>query len=168
MLGYAYYKGFIVEQDFHKAVELIKEAAQANFDEAHYVLANIYANGQGIAKNYGNAVKHYRMAVSQGHIQSMTELARILTEGRMFPQNLIQAHILYNIASVYGAHDAAQNRDALEPALKMEQLLEAQNTAESYKPKPSELTLYIRQTFGHNICLYIDDNIKEKQIAHNE
>ncbi len=162
MLGYAYYKGFVVEQDFHKAVRLIKEAADANFDEAHYIFAKIYANGEGITKNYGNAVKHYRAAISQGHISSMMELATILKEGKMFPQNLIQAHILYNIASVYGDKIAGEYRDSLEKVLKLEDLLEAQNTAEQYRPNPSELTKYIRQTFGQNICQYIDQNLTRK------
>lgn len=162
MLGYAYYKGFIVEQDFHKAVPLIRDAANAHFDEAHYILANIYANGEGIAKNYGNAVKQYRAAIAQGHVPSMTELAYILKEGKLFPQNLMQAHILYNIASVYGASDAAAHRDALEQVLKLEDLLEAQNAAEAYRENPSELTKYIRQTFGPNIRLYIDDNLTKK------
>ncbi len=162
MLGYAYYKGFVVEQDLHRAVQLIRDAANAHFDEAHYVFANIYANGEGIAKNYGNAVKQYRAAISQGHVPSMIELAYILKEGKLFPQNLMQAHILYNIASVYGANEAAAHRDSLEQVLKLEDLLEAQNAAEAYKENPSELTKYIRQTFGPNIRQYIDDNLKPK------
>ncbi|MBR2299924.1 MAG: sel1 repeat family protein [Alphaproteobacteria bacterium] len=161
MLGYAYYKGFIVEQDFYQAVKLIRDASNAGFDEADYIFANIYANGNGIAKNYGNAIKHYRSAVSQGNVASMMELAQILAEGKMFPRNLIQAHILFNIASVYGAQNAAEYRDELEPALKMEELLEAQNAAESFKESPSELTQYIRQTFGPNIRLYIDRNLEK-------
>ena len=161
MLGYAYYKGFVVEQDFHEAVKLIRDAAAANFDEAHYIFANIYANGDGIAKNYGNAVKHYRAAIAQGNVESMLELAQILSEGRMYPKNLIQAHILYNIASVYGAPNAAQYRDELEGALKLEELLQAQNTAENYHESLSELTQYIRQTFGENIRQYIDKNISK-------
>lgn len=159
MLGYAYYRGFVVDQDLHEAVNLIRDAAAANFDEAHYVFANIYANGDGIAKNYGNAVKHYRAAISQGNVESMLELAQILSEGRMYPKNLIQAHILYNIASVYGAPGAAEYRDDLEGALKLEELLEAQNTAENYHESLSELTQYIRQTFGPNIRQYIDKNL---------
>ena len=162
MLGYAYYKGFVVEKDYHKAVELIKEAATAKFDEAEFVFANIYANGNGIAKNYGNAVKYYRSAVGQGHVESMMRLADILKEGKMFPQNPVQAHILYNIASVYGATEAAEKRDSLEKVLKLEQLLEAQAVAENYKENPSELTQYIRQTFGKNVCRYIDDNLNKK------
>lgn len=164
MLGYAYYRGFVVQQDFHKAVQLIRKSADANFDEAHYVMANIYANGEGIAQNYGSSVKHYRAAISQGNVESMMELAQILTEGKMFPQNLVEAHVLYNIASVYGAPQAAENRNTIEEALQLEGLLEAQNVAEGFKESPSELTQYIRKTFGPNIRLYIDNNLRHKGV----
>lgn len=162
MLGYAYYKGVGVEQDYYEAVDLIREAAKADFDEAQYIFATIYINGDGITQNYGNAVKYYRMAIAQGNVPAMMDLADILVQGKMFPRNLVQAHILYNIASVYGATNAAENRDSIEPSLKLEELLEAQNAAESYHESPSELTQYIRQTFGSNVRKYIDDNMPKK------
>ena len=162
MLGYAYYKGIGVEQNYYEAVNLIRDAANADFDEAQYVFATIYMNGEGIAQNYGNAVKYYRMAIAQGNVQAMMDLAEILKEGKVYPQNLVQAHILYNIASVYGVKQAAEQRDELETSLQLEQLLEAQNAAENYQESPSELTQYIRQTFGSNVRKYIDDNKPKK------
>lgn len=162
MLGYAYYRGFVVDRDFHTAINLIRDAANANFDEAQFILAQMYENGEGIAKNYGNMVKYYRAAIAQGHVESMMNLAAILAEGRIYPKNIMQAHILYNIASVYGAKDAAEKRDSLERMLKIEELLEAQTAAENYRPGPSELTTYIRQTFGTNIRQYIDENLKKR------
>lgn len=162
MLGYAYYKGFRVPQDYYKAIDLIKQAAAIDFDEAQYMLAIMYTNGQGIAQNYGNAVKYFRAAALQGNIDAIMALANIFTEGTMYPRNLIQAHIFYNIASVYGAKGAAERRNALSAELKIEELLQAQSQAESFKEKPSELTSYIRQTFGNNIRRYIDENIKQK------
>lgn len=162
MLGYVYYKGFHMPQDYYKAVSLIKEAAAIKFDEAQYMLAMMYANGQGIAQNYGNSVKYLRAASSQGNVDAMMVLANILAEGTMYPRDLIQAHILYNIASVYGAKGAAEKRDTIAGALKIEELLQAQSQAEAFKAQPSELTSYIRQTFGNNIRRYIDENIKQK------
>lgn len=162
MLGYAYYQGIGVEKNYYEAVNLIRDAANAGFDEAQYMFATIYVNGKGIAQNYGNAVKYYRMAIAQGNVQAMMDLAEILTEGKMYPKNWVQAHILYNIASVYGVKQATEYRDALEKSLKLEELLDAQNAAENYHENPSELTQYIRQTFGSNIRQYIDDNKSKK------
>lgn len=158
MLGYAYYTGFQVPQDYYKAVSLMREASAAQFDEAQYMLGLMYMKGHGIAKNYGNAMKYFREAFNQGNVSATMILGDILTQGVMYPKNLIQAHIYYNIASVYGAPHAAERRDALESSLKIEDLLPAQSQAESFKPQPSELTAYIRQTFGGNIRRYIDEN----------
>ena len=167
MLGYAYYTGFIVEQDYHKAVELIKDAANAKFDVAQYLLAVMYQNGQGIAKNYGNAVKNYRLAVSQGNVSAMMELGEIFAQGRTYPKNDYMAHILFNIASVYNAEGADVKRDEVELNIKIEQLLEAQTTAENYTEKPSELTTYIRQTYGKDVRIYIDENLKKQHRGKN-
>lgn len=158
MLAYAYYKGFYMPQDYYKAVALMRESANAHFDEAQYMLGIIYMNGHGIAKNYGNAVKHFKNAANQGNVDALMIMANILEQGTIYPKDVIQAHIYYNVASVYGAPGAAQRRDALESALKIEELLQAQSYAENFKPEPSELTTYIRQTFGGNIRRYIDEN----------
>ncbi len=162
MLGYIYYKGFQVEPDYHKAIELIKESAAANFDEAQYVLALMYINGHGIAQNYGKAVKYLRQAQAQGHMAATMALADILAAGTRYPKNIGQAHIFYNIAAVTNTPSAAERRDELEKSLKIEELLAAQSAAEKYQPKPSELTTYIRQTFGNNVRRYIDENMEKK------
>lgn len=163
MLGYAYYKGFVVDVNLRQATKLIKEAAKASFDEAELVLANMYLNGDGITKNYGHAVKFYRAAAAQGNTEAMLILGDILAEGRVYPQNLPQAHVFYNIASVYGISQASDKRDALESEIQLEELLEAQTSAGKYRPKPSELTTYIRKTFGTHIRRYIDDNLAKQK-----
>jgi len=163
MLGYAYYMGFIVEQNYHKAIILIKEAANANFDIAQYMLGIMYRDGNGIAKNYGNAVKNLRLSVNQGNVPAMMELGTIYKEGTIYPKNDYRAHILFNVASVYDAPDADIYRDEVEKNLKIENLLQAQTAAEKFKEKPSELTKYIRQTYGSDVRIYIDENIKKQK-----
>lgn len=160
MLGYAYYKGFMVKQDNQKAINLIRNASNANYDDAQYVLAVMYLNGQGVTKNYGNAVKLLYSAVEQGNVDAMVTLGDILALGVIYNKDLYRAHILFNIASVRGAPKAAEKRDILEKSLKIEEFLSAQAEAEKYSEKPSELTVYIRRTFGTNIRSYIDESIK--------
>lgn len=160
MLGYAYYKGFMVKQNNQKAINLIRDAAAANYDDAQYVLAVMYLNGQGVTKNYGNAVKFLYSAVDQGNVDAMVTLGDILALGIIYNKDLYRAHILFNVASVRGAPKAAEKRDVLEKSLKIEEFLAAQSEAEKYSEKPSDLTVYIRRTFGTNIRSYIDDSIK--------
>ena len=159
MLGYAYYRGFVVPQNYKKAFELIREPANAGYDEAQLVLAQMYLYGEGITKNYGNAVKYLGRSFMQGNVEAMTLLADILATGNVYPKNIYQAHVLYNIASVKGAEHAADNRDALEKAMKINEILQAQAEAEAFQTKPQDLTTYIRKTFGNDIKSYIDDQM---------
>lgn len=163
MLGYAYYKGFVVPQDYEKAFKLIKAAAgpHSQIDEAQLVLAEMYALGRGTVQNYQNALNTYRMAVAQSNMDAIMTLAKIYADGVICPKNLGLAHSLYNIASSKNIPNAAQRRDALTTEMKLEELAQAQETAQSYQSSPSELTLYIRQTYGSNIRQYIDSNINK-------
>ena len=162
MLGYAYYKGFTLERDNYAAFTLIKDAADegAEFDEAQYILAEMYANGYGSVQNYVNAVNYYSKAVEQGNTDAYVDLAKIYAEGRFAQQNMVKAHTLFNIAASEGNTKAAQIRDEIGARLKLEVLLLAQTEAQSFKPAPSELTTYVRQTFGNNVRNYIDKHIK--------
>lgn len=165
LLGYAYFKGFVVEQNYKKAIALIREAANAEYDDAEYMLGYMYLNGLGITKNYGNAVKYFNLAFNQGNVDAMMELGNILAAGTMYTQDVYHAHILFNIASVHGISSAVEKRDFLEKKLKIEEVLQAQAEAENFKEKPSELTLYIQQTFGKNIRHYIDENLSKAKLA---
>lgn len=162
MLGYAYYRGFQVEQNYHKAVELIRAASDAKFDEAQHIMAMMYLNGQGIAQNYGNAVKYLKVATSQGNLDATMQLGDILAAGTIYPKDLLFAHTLFNIAAIDNVPYAAQKRDFVTKSLKIDELLEAQTEAEKFKAQPSELTSYIRQTFGYNIRRYIDENMASR------
>ena len=161
MLGYAYFKGFIVEKNYKKAMALIREAANAKYDDAEYMLGYLYLKGLGITKNYGNAVKYFRRASDQGNVDAMLELGNILAAGTMYTQDLYRAHILFNIASVHGVSSAVEKRYYLDKKMKIEDVLQAQSEAENYKARPSELTSYIKQTFGENIRNDIDDNLSK-------
>lgn len=155
MMGYAYYRGYVVSKDFHKAFELFNQAA-VSYDEAQYELAQRYINAEGTPRNYGNAVKFLKQAALQGHVKSMNELGNILAEGTAYQKNEYQAYIWFNIASVYGIEESAQKRDFLEKKLKIEEILQAQAAAETFHPQPTEMTSYIKQTFGQDLGSYID------------
>lgn len=161
MLGYAYYLGFVYEQNYDQAFKLIKSAAEnnSNLDEAQIVLADMYIKGTGTVQNYMKGIASFRSAVNQGNSEAFMKLADIYAKGKITPQNLIMAHSLYNVASVMEEPGAAEKRDEIGKKLKLEMLLQAQANAQNFKEAPSELTLYVRRTFGFNIRSYIDMNI---------
>lgn len=156
MVGYAYYVGKLRPKDYAKAASFMRVAAQNNYDDAQYVLSKMYINGWGMPQNYGNAVKNLRGAVSQGNVPAMVDLGDIFALGEKYTKDIQGAHVLFNLAAVRGANGAVEKRDLLESKLKITELLQAQAEAENFKEKPSELTSYIRKTFGRNIKSYID------------
>lgn len=164
MLGYAYYKGFVVEQNNDEAFKLISATAlgDSNLDEAQIVLAEMYIKGKGTVQNYTNGVKSYRMAINQGNTEAYMRLAEIYKNGKIYNENPITAHALYNIAAVHEAPNAAEERDKIAKKLKLEELIQAQTEAQNFNETPSELTQYVRQTYGYNIRNYIDINFQPK------
>ncbi len=156
MVGYAYYTGKLRPQDYNKAAPLIKAAASSGFDEAQYVLAQMYMKGLGYPQNYGNAVKNLKLAVSQGSVEAMMVLGNILALGEQYTKDVYTAHVMFNLAAVRGMPGAAERRSVLEEKMKIDEILQAQSEAENYAPKPSDLSSYIRQTFGTNVRYYID------------
>ena len=157
MLGYAYYTGKLRPQDYNKALPMIRRAAGAGFDEAQYILALMYINGLGTPQNYGNGVKNLQQAVAQGNAEAMMALGNILALGEKYTKDVYTAHVMFNLASVRGMPGAAEHRSVLETKMKIDEILQAQSEAEKYTPKPSELSNYIRQTFGANVRYYIDE-----------
>lgn len=165
MLGYAYYKGFVVEPDYNKAYKLIKSAAtgKSQIDEAQLILAHLYVGGIGTVQNYNSAVSLYRSAVNQDNIEAIMTLAAVYNEGKITPQNQVLAHALYNIAAARNVPGAAQKRDEIAENMQLEMLTNAQSIAQNFKTSPSELTSYIRQTYGYNIRSYIDINMPDNK-----
>jgi TPR repeat protein len=155
MVGYAYYIGKLREKNYVKAAPMIKKAADMGFDEAQLIMAEIYANGYGFPQNYGNAVRYLRNAVDQGSTVAMMHLADILSSGNMYNKDIASAHILYNLAAVRGVSGAAEKRALLEKTMKINDVLRAQADAESYVEKPSEVTKYVRQTYGDNVRSFV-------------
>ena len=157
MYGYALYTGKLRAQNFAAAAPLIRKAADAGFDEAQYVVALMYINGLGFPQHYGNAVRYLRRAAEQGNVEAMMTLGDIYARGEKYKKDVYLAHIFFNLAAVRGAPTAAEKRSVLEEKMKIEEVLQAQTEAENFREKVSEMTSYIRQTFGSNIRSFIDE-----------
>jgi hypothetical protein len=63
---------------------------QAFGAEAQYSLANSYAMGQGVAQDNVEAVKWYRKAAEQGHVEAQLILGRMYFNGDGVPENAVE------------------------------------------------------------------------------
>lgn len=66
---------------------------------SQYAVADMYANGEGIAKKYKKAVEWFRLSAEQGYIHAQYRLARMYEEGKGIKQNYGEAYKWYSIAS---------------------------------------------------------------------
>ncbi len=152
MIGCALYHGTFIPRDYIKAAPMIKAAADAGLDEAQILLADIYIKGQGYPQNYANAVKYLNYAVTQGNVQAMLRLADIYSGIIKYPSDIVIAHTLYNLAYVRGIQNAQSRINQLQAKMSIDQLMQAQQEASNYQEKPSQLTSYVHQTFGNELC----------------
>ncbi|WP_156909309.1 tetratricopeptide repeat protein [Ottowia thiooxydans] len=67
--------------DLKQAIKLLKTAAGADIDDAHFDLAYCYEVGLGIRKNLRTAYRHYLAAALNGDEEAHAEVGRCLYYG---------------------------------------------------------------------------------------
>ena len=119
MLARLYQDGEGIPQDFKKAVNWYKRAAEQEIGDdklaflgirtAQYNLGLMYKNGKGVQQNDQEAVKWYRLAAKLGDADAQNNLGNMYAEGRGAEQNSVRAYMWYFIASMNGNADGKSN-----------------------------------------------------------
>jgi TPR repeat protein len=68
-------KYFVRYKNYSKALEYWNKAAGLGDVEAHYLLSNMYATGEGVVKDEKEAVRHSEVAAIAGHPRARYNLA---------------------------------------------------------------------------------------------
>ena len=67
-LGYMYYEGKVVEQDYAEAIKWFKQAAKQHYEYSEYILGKCYYEGcGGVVKNTQKGIELLRRAANQKH-----------------------------------------------------------------------------------------------------
>jgi hypothetical protein len=121
--------------DFQSALAIWQPMAELGDVIARYCLSVMYAKGQGVSQDFGEAIGWFEKAV--GHAASwylkQYNLGNSYAEGQDVPQNLFLAYIYFELASAHGGSDAIANRDAIAATLTPDQIVEAQQVAREFK-----------------------------------
>ncbi len=67
--------------DSRAAIEILRPSADHGYAMAQLALGNLYAGGNGIARNLKSAVAWYRKAAEQGNVPAQNNLARMYLRG---------------------------------------------------------------------------------------
>jgi len=90
-------------------VQATKSKADQGDAKAQYNLGNMYADGEGVAKNEAEAVKWYRKAADQGLAEAQFNLGNMYREGLGVVKDEAEAVKLYRKAAEQGDADAQFN-----------------------------------------------------------
>ena len=101
-LGYMYYVGEGVKQDYVEAVKWYRQAAAQGDRDAQYNLAVAYAFGEGVKQDHGQAATWYRRAAEQSHIIAQYSLGLSYAYGEGVPQDTQEAANWFEKAAKQG------------------------------------------------------------------
>jgi hypothetical protein len=100
MLGDLYARGIGVRQDYARAAELYRAAA--NFGrsvEAQYLLGDLYAYGRGLPLDYALAIEWLRKAGLRGHAGAQSYLGSFYENGYGVDRDPVEAFVWYSLAA---------------------------------------------------------------------
>jgi TPR repeat protein len=87
----------------------------------------MYDSGQGVARDYAEAVKWYLLAAKQGYASAQYNLGIMFAKGRGLPQDYVRAYAWFNVAATQGNEPAVNNRDVVSEVMTATQIEAAQN-----------------------------------------
>ena len=115
--------------DYATAYKEFKILAESGYAYAQFSLGMMHNNGEGVAQDYKEAMKWFRLAAEQGieeAVRSQNNLGWMYDQGLGVIQDNVIAHMWYNIAVSNGGETAKNNKDLLANKMTSEQLAKAQ------------------------------------------
>ena len=85
--------------------------------------------------DYAAALRLWRPIAEQGDASAQYNLGQMYRNGQGVPQDYIQAHMWFNLATAQNDANAAKNRDIVAAKMAPAQIAEAQKMAREWKPK---------------------------------
>jgi uncharacterized protein len=113
-----------VENDFGVSYAALRQPAERGDADAQYKLGLMYVTGQGVARDYAEAVKWYREAADQGLAVAQGSLAMMYVAGNGVLQDYVQA--------VQWARKAADQGDAISQFILGASYYHGQGVAKDY------------------------------------
>lgn len=107
--------------------------------KAQYSLGRIYDRGEGVSKDYKEAVRWFQLSAAQGYAPAQHNLGVMYAMGQSVPQDDIQAYMWLSLAALrltdkdYEVFVAT--RDTVAKAMTSEQIERAEQLAREWKPK---------------------------------
>lgn len=148
---------FLLGHGYESAIQWFRKAADQGHANAQSNLGNMYAHGQGVAKDEVEAVRWYRIAAEQGNSSGQYNLGLMYLEGRGVPLN--NARAVYWLAKSAQQHPTQDQQRLLAACDPLPRLRASKNVINVYK-QPSESDSPIR-TLGKSDLLFVLDSSRK-------
>jgi len=99
--------------NYAAALELFTPLAQLDQTLAFTYLGVMYANGDGVPQDYGNAYQFYQKAASKGDVNALNNVASLLEDGLGVQKDVERAAQLYSVAAQLGHQGALSSLQRL-------------------------------------------------------
>ena len=113
-------------------VDNYRKLAEQGDANAQCSLGLCYAKGEGVEKDFKEAVKWYRKSAEQGHVYARNNLGVCYDHGNGVIQDKVKAYAWFAVASANGAENAKTNINNLENEMTLAQIDEALKLAKKY------------------------------------
>jgi len=132
-----YYKGEGVPQDYNKAVEWSKKAAEQGFVEAQVRLAGVYYIGDGVPQDYKKAAEWHTRAAQQGSARAQYYLGIMYFVGQGVVEHYVEAYKWALLAGKkgYDYSKVSQLKTLLKSEMTVSQVAQAQDLAKEFVAK---------------------------------
>ena len=110
--GVCFFDGTVISQNYGKAVEWFRKAAEQGYAWGQCNLADMYRDGKGVAQNYTEAVKWYTKAAEQGIGKAQNSLGNRYFNGEGITKDISKAIEWYKKALENGSEYAKGNLQA--------------------------------------------------------
>jgi TPR repeat protein len=96
---------------------------------------NSLFDSKGVAQDYAETVKWYRLAAAQGVANAQNNLGRMYNNGEGVTQDYIRAHMWLNLSAASGDASNLKNRDIIARKMTSQQITQAQIMARDCQHK---------------------------------
>ena len=113
-IGFRYYFGKFVPEDYAEALKWFRKAAEQGYAHAQFSLGFLYDHGHGVLENDAEAFKWYRKAAEQGYADAQYNLGNMYGNGWGVPEDKAEALKWWRKAAEQGHEDANEWLEFLE------------------------------------------------------
>jgi hypothetical protein len=124
----------IGERQYLMALKHLEPLAGSGSVVAHWMLGQLYVNGDGVSKDVYRGIHHLEMAGDGGSLQAQFLLSRIYSDGEDLPRDLVRAHLWLSLAALQEQSEAPGLLAMLERIMTPAEIEQAWAMAERHVP----------------------------------